>query len=371
MKKAWIRRTIAIILFLIAIMAVLHGAGLFRAVSANHSTNTAPIMLRTLRWSMGDCFDLTSSLCLTSLFTLRQVPFLLSAPGTQKIETPDTPLDISKPDSPSAPIGSAAEPVLSSGDNGVPAQTVIPKNASGYTVVNGVYIKNASNKSLDTDQFSGDFAAQYEDTTPQVLILHTHGSEAYTPAEGLSYVSTGNYRTSDTRYSVIGVGDEIAATLSEYGISVLHDRSLYDDPYYEGAYERAAEAIESYLEKYPSITYVLDIHRDAVEDSSGKQYKLISQEDSSVAQLSFIMGSNHDGWEENLKLAVAVSAQLSLAHPTIMRPITLRNSNYNEHYTLGSMLIEVGTAGNSPEEAIRAGRIFAEGFAETIIKDEK
>ena len=65
---------------------------------------------------------------------------------------------------------------------------------------------------------------------------------------------------------------------------------------------------------------------------------------------------------------MAVSAQISAEHPTVMRPITLRNSNYNEHYTLGSMLVEVGTAGNSPEEAIRAGQIFAEGFAEAITK---
>lgn len=65
---------------------------------------------------------------------------------------------------------------------------------------------------------------------------------------------------------MIRVGDEIAAVLSSYGISVLHDRVLYDDPAYDGAYERAADAIRSYLEKYPTLSFVLDVHRDAIED---------------------------------------------------------------------------------------------------------
>ena len=55
-------------------------------------------------------------------------------------------------------------------------------------------------------------------------------------------------------------------------------------------------------------------------------------------------------------------------YPTLMRPIVVRNSRYNQHMTTGSLLIEVGTAGNSLEEAIIAARIFAQGFAETIQK---
>jgi len=166
---------------------------------------------------------------------------------------------------------------------------------------------------------------------------------------------------------VVRVGDEIASVLSDYGISVLHDRTLYDDPLYEGAYGRSVEGIEGYLEKYPSLTFILDIHRDAVEDAQHRQYKLISLEDPNAAQLSFIMGSNHDGWQENLKLAVAVAEAVKADYPTVMRPITLRNSNYNQHKSLGSMLVEVGAAGNSLDEALNSARIFADGFARVLL----
>ena len=49
-----------------------------------------------------------------------------------------------------------------------------------------------------------------------------------------------------------------------------------------------------------------------------------------------------------------------------MRPLLLRNSRYNQHATTGSRLGEVGAAGNSPEEAALAGRIFAERMAEVL-----
>lgn len=252
-------------------------------------------------------------------------------------------------------------------DNGVPSQTVKITNSKGYTAIGSVYIKNSSTKTLDTAQLEDCALPAANTDEPQVLIIHTHGSEAYTLPKGQSYVSTGNYRTSDTSCSVVRVGDEIAAVLSSYGISVLHDRTLYDDPLYSDAYSRSAVGVEAYLEKYPSLYYVLDIHRDAVEDAKGNQYKLVAEEDETVAQMSFVIGANHDHWQKNLSLAVAVAEQVQKDYPTAMRPIILRNSRYNQHLTAGSLLLEVGAAGNSLDEAIHAGRIFAASLAEVIL----
>ena len=49
-----------------------------------------------------------------------------------------------------------------------------------------------------------------------------------------------------------------------------------------------------------------------------------------------------------------------------MRPILLRNSRYNQHATTGSLLVEVGAAGNSPEEAALAGRLFAQTMVDVL-----
>lgn len=321
---------------------------------------------KVIQWELGDIFDATFGIPPAAILALRQSPALYAARYEIADAAAQSPTVSTLPQSPASPIPAPQSGDLTFKENGVPSQTTKPTGMVGYTVVNGVYIKNASNKTLYEDMLSQPLTGLPTDGAPLVLIMHTHGSEAYTPVEPADFVTEGTYRSSDPALSVIGVGDAMAATLSEYGISVVHDRTLYDDPLYDGSYERSAQGITAYLEKYPSIAYVLDVHRDAVQDSSGKQYKLISQEEPHAAQISFVMGSNHDGWEDNLRLAIAVSAAATADFPTLMRPITLRNSNYNQHLCPGSMLVEVGTAGNSPEEAVYSGRLFAAALARVI-----
>ena len=370
MLKQWLRRTAALLLSAVTLITV-------AAAAEQKGASDSSAAKWLLQWALGDWLP-SDGPSLPVWLALYQSPALLTArpqvlsylteqqAETQEAKaTPETPVT----DTPVvSPILQTPRTALTFPDNGVPSQTVKITNPAGYTSVRGVYIKNASNKTLDAAALASEsFAAKLTDTAPQVLILHTHGSEAYTMPKGQEYVSTGTCRTSDTTCSVVRVGDEIASVLSAYGISVLHDRTLYDDPLYEGAYSRSLEGIETYLEKYPSISFILDIHRDAVEDAQHRQYKLISQEDPNAAQISFVMGSNHDGWQENLKLAAAVAEAIKTDYPTVMRPITLRNSNYNQHKSLGSMLVEVGAAGNSLEEALNSARIFADGFAKVLL----
>ena len=252
-----------------------------------------------------------------------------------------------------------------------PPVTLKASDPSGYTVFGNVYINNGSDAALDASMLSGDYAAKLGAEGPQVLIIHTHGSESYTMPPGQEYNVSDTFRTLDTNCNMIRIGDEMAQVLTDAGISVVHDRSLYDYPSYSGAYNRSLASIESYLQKYPSISFVLDVHRDAVQDANGQQFKLLCGEDKNAAQLEFVIGSNggglsHDLWRENLKLACAVQETLYKDYPTLMRPVTVRNSRYNQHMTTGSLLVEVGTAGNSLEEAVNAARLFAAGFAKTI-----
>lgn len=258
-------------------------------------------------------------------------------------------------------------------ENGVPSRTLKPSDPAGYTVFGNVCINNASSASLNTSQLSGDFAAELQEGGPQVLIIHTHGTEAYSMPVGEEYAPSDNHRTLESEKNMLRIGDEIAEVLTAKGISVVHDRNLYDYPNYSGAYNRSLASIENYLAQYPTISFVLDVHRDAVEDADGNEYKLLCAEEPNAAQLEFVIGSDggglsHDKWRENVKLACAVQENLLAQYPTLMRPIVVRNSRYNQHMTTGSLLLEVGTAGNSLEEAIVAARIFAEGFAETIQK---
>lgn len=63
---------------------------------------------------------------------------------------------------------------------------------------------------------------------------------------------------------------------------------------------------------------------------------------------------------------MALQNQIAGEEPTLMRPILLRKSRYNQHAAAGSLLVEVGAAGNAPEEAELAARLFARQLAELL-----
>ena len=337
---------------------------------------------RLLRWELGDLWQ-RDSLSPAAALAIGESPLLAAARGEvaalQALERQETAEEDGETEAPvTVPVEETpvnAVPVAAE-DNGVPAKTLIPTDPSGYTVCGRVYISNSTEHTLSIPDIQAPFAAALGKEGPQVLILHTHGSEAYTPVPGTEgIVWSGDYRTTDYRYNVVRVGDEMAEVLGEAGLSVLHDRTLYDYPSYTGAYDRALAAIQKYLERYPSIRFVLDVHRDAIEDGQGNQYKAVSEiEGMGVpAQMSLVMGSDgsgleHPNWMENLRLAAAVQQDILEHYPTLMRPVLLRNSRYNQHATTGSLLLEVGAAGNSPEEAVLAGRLFAERLAAVLLE---
>ena len=260
-------------------------------------------------------------------------------------------------------------------DNGVQARTLTPSSPEGYIVTGNVYINNRSEKSFDETLFDGSFAARLsEEEGPKVLILHTHGSEAYTMPPGQEYEPSGESRTTDCAYNVVRVGDELARTLEEAGIGVVHDPSLYDYPEYSGAYGRSLTAAERAMEEYPSISLVLDIHRDAISDADGSPYKVVSGVAGvNAAQMSFIIGTDgggleHEGWRENLKLAAALQQRLTEDYPTLMRPVSVRNSRYNQHVSPGALLVEMGAAGNSLDEALLSARLLGQAIGQLFLE---
>lgn len=369
MKHAHLRRALALLLAAAAFGTVLLGAGSASAASLWSSLSQRPALSRALlRWELGDLFGL-DGLSPATVLALGQSPLLLAGRSlVAELEDPEAEpgADAPQPETPSPDAATQPEPAEPPADNGVPAQTVDPRSTEGYSIINGVYIKNKSSRSLNTALGDHRFAALPEQG-PQVLIVHSHASESYTMPPGQEYVPSGTFRTADCSCNMVRVGDEIAATLSSYGISVVHDRSLHDSPSYNDAYENSLVSIQSYLAKYPSIVYVLDIHRDAVQDAAGQQYKLVTAEDPGVAQVSLVLGVAHDGWQDNLRLAIAVQETLETLSPTLMRPISLLNYRYNQFAAPGSLLVEIGAAGNSLEEALRAARLFAQGFAQTVL----
>lgn len=204
---------------------------------------------------------------------------------------------------------------------------------------------------------------------PTVLIYHTHAMESYTPQTGEDYIEEVPFRTADSDYNMVSVGTRLAKLLENAGISVLHDTTLHDAASYNGSYASSRETVEKYLAQYPSIRLVLDIHRDAAEDGSGHQVATTAETaQGDTARLMLVLGSEAGGlynpnWQENYALAVKLQAVLEQESPGLCRELHLTDQRYNQDLSPGALLIEVGAAGNSHDEALRAMTPLAEAIA--------
>ncbi len=199
---------------------------------------------------------------------------------------------------------------------------------------------------------------------PTVLILHSHATESYTR----TYQETTAYHTMDTEQNLISIGRHLANLLEEGGIHVLHDTALHDTPSYSEAYTNSRASVQDYLNRYPSIRLVLDLHRDSYEDAEGNQIvRTVFSQGTQLAQLMFVVGTdygglNHPAWEENFALALKLQTQLEGICPGICRSIHLQSQRYNQDLSPGALLIEVGASGNTQQEALLTTEVLAEGI---------
>lgn len=205
---------------------------------------------------------------------------------------------------------------------------------------------------------------------PKVLIVHTHASEAYTPTYSGEYVSDGGTRTLDDAYNMVSVGDEVQRILEAGGIAVIHDRTHHDYPSYSDAYGSARDTITAVLGQYPSITMVLDIHRDAIDAEDGRAlttHALVDGQDSS--QVMILVGTDyaggyHPNWQQNLSVGLKLGALMERKNPGLTRAVKVYPHRLNMDKTMGSLLIEVGASGDTREQALRAAGALAEAILE-------
>ncbi len=208
---------------------------------------------------------------------------------------------------------------------------------------------------------------------PQVLIMHTHTTESFEPYERESYDDSFNYRTTDPTKNMVMVGDAIAAQLEAAGIGFIHAADIHDYPSYTGSYARSAETVKRILAEYSSIKVVLDVHRDAIGGNGVLQQPTVEVNGQRACQVMIISGCddgtmNMPNYLKNFRFACLWQQQMEEDYPGLTRPILFDYRKYNQDLTTGSLLIEVGTHGNTLEQAEYAGELVGSSLARALMK---
>lgn len=212
---------------------------------------------------------------------------------------------------------------------------------------------------------------------PQVLILHTHATEAFEEYDNIYYDKRNNWRSTDNTKNMVRVGDELAAVLEEHGIAVLHDDTQHDNPSYNGSYNRSAKTVSEYLKEYPSIRVIFDLHRDGIERENNVIVKpTVTIDGQKAAQLMIIAGAD-DGtmdmpkWKTNLRFAAAIQNAVEEDWPMLTRPIFFCYRRYNMHLSTGALLLEFGSSANTLEEALYTARLAGSSIARVLLEGQE
>ena len=285
--------------------------------------------------------------------------------------------------------GAEDEPEVPAGNHSIIACDL--SRGSGGAVL----VDNGTSYEVSTDEYAAlaslglDSATEHEVTLredgdevlyisdgkePQVIIYHTHGTECYSET-GISCSDADmRFRTTDTERNMTAVGRSAALELAQRGISTVHCTIMHDSESYTESYKNSYNTLVRLTEKYPSVRCTVDMHRDAVLYGDGSVARPITDTDlGTAAQLMLVIGSDemgaaHPDWRETFAFGAALSAILGGSYPSLMRPISLRGAAYNQSFTHASLLLEVGSCGNTVGDAKTSAVLFARALAVLLNK---
>ncbi len=274
-------------------------------------------------------------------------------------------------------LGNVASPIpaeASQESSTAPSQNAPMLQSEVLKIDKGMKVSNSTTYSLNPQDFLGlPLAFSLDALGPQVLIMHTHTTESFSTE---TYSKDAPDRNLDAEKNITAVGEAMAEAFREQGIEVIHDKTVHDYPSYNGAYQKAAATINKNLAENSSIKVVLDVHRDGITRDDGTKVKLVTDIDGrKTAQIMLVVGTDtnlsHPLWRENFKFASQIQAKAIEIFPSLMRPIDVRQERFNEQLTTGSLIVEVGSNGNTLEEAIRGGECIAKAISAVLKEHQK
>ena len=110
---------------------------------------------------------------------------------------------------------------------------------------------------------------------------------------------------------------------------------------------------------------VIDLHRDAMERSDGTVLSTVCEAGKeNAAQIMLVTGTDQGGlshpyWRDNFSFAVNLQTIINDNFPHLARPINVRKERFNGHVSKKELIVEVGTTGNTLDEALVSARALA------------
>lgn len=190
----------------------------------------------------------------------------------------------------------------------------------------------------------------------KVYIYNTHDEESYSN-KGFELYNT----TPTVKLASYMLKDE----LNNLGINALvEERPVIKEikkqglPYYY-SYDISNKYCKEIKEKYPSIIYFIDLHRDGID----KSLSTVTINNKTYAKMMFLLGMKHSNSNKNLEVVTKLNNYLNDNYKGLMRNIYKRNDiTYYQYLDSHNFIIEVGGQDNTYQEVYNSIKAFAKAL---------
>lgn len=252
-----------------------------------------------------------------------------------------------------------------------PTKDVNRNNIKFYDIINYEYKKIAFNKVKPTTPKEVEVIKNTKDTKePIVYIYNTHQKEEYTVEKNEPYNITPTVLTTSYMLEEQLLKHGIKSVVEESSVSEALNKNKWK---YASSYKVTKTFLEKAKEKYPSLKFYIDVHRDSVKYSITT--KTIN--DKKYARVMFLIGLENKDYEENLKVTEAINNEVEKKYPGLSRGIYKKkgkgvNGVYNQDFSSNCILIEFGGNKNTIDEVyntvIALGEIISNYIGDTFEK---
>ena len=207
-----------------------------------------------------------------------------------------------------------------------------------------------------------------KEVEPTIYLYNSHDTEEYKPSSFAEYsvmptVKLSDYvlkeKLEDNGFSVLIEEQSISSIRSSLGLN------------YAGSYQASRSLMEQAKEKYPSLIYFIDLHRDSLSHDK----TTLTYNDKNYAKVMFLVGLENPNYQGNLDFSTKISELVNTKVPGLSKGIYEKegegvNGVYNQDFSNRTILIEVGGPENTIDEVYETLLILSDVLTEVIKSDQ-
>lgn len=238
---------------------------------------------------------------------------------------------------------------------------VEPEHSDTELVYNDNY-DNVTELEKITEHFSD--PNKTEVLEPVVYIYNSHQLENYSMEHLEAYNITPN---------VLMAAYMLKEKMNKLGIPTIVEESnitefmKINNWVHKDSYKASRFYILDAINRYPSLNFFIDLHRDALS----YDYSTVEIGGKKYAKVLFVVGLEHDNYQQNLNLAEALNTKLKEKYPTLTRGVVTKkgvgvDGIYNQDIHPNMILLECGGQENSIEEVMNTMEVISILLKENI-----